>query len=111
MCAGEQKGGPRAEADTDGDQLNDGLEVSFGSNPLDAGSWPNIADGDLAPLGNPDGNVNAADLLVALRIVLGDVTPLPLQLAHGDLYPPGTPDDVIDLSDALLLEKLILVPP
>jgi len=98
-------------ADSDGDQLTDGLEVAYNSNPLSAGSWPAIADGDLAPLGSPDGNVNAADYLVAVLIALGELTPLPLQLAHGDLYPPGTPDDVIDLSDLLLLQQMILNAP
>ncbi|HUT40311.1 MAG TPA: hypothetical protein VM011_03145 [Gammaproteobacteria bacterium] len=98
-------------ADSDGDQLADGLEVAWNSNPLSAGSWPAIADGDLAPLGNPDGNVNTADYLIAMRIALGDLPGLPLQLAHGDLYPPGAPDDVIDLSDLLLLQQLILATP
>ena len=98
-------------ADSDGDELDDGIEVGLGSDPLDPGSWPALADGDLAPLGNPDGSINAADLAIALRIVLGDVTPLPLQFAHGDLYPPGAPDDVIDLSDVLLLQQLLLNPP
>lgn len=98
-------------ADSDTDQLPDGLEVELGSDPLSDLSWPNIADGDLAPLGNPDGNVNAADLLIAMRIVLNEVTPLSLQFAHGDLYPHGAPDGVIDLSDVLLLQQQVLGPP
>jgi hypothetical protein len=93
--------------DTDGDQLADGLEVAWNSDPLDAGAWPAIADGDLAPLGNPDGNINGADLLIALRIASGDLAALPLQLAHGDLYPAGAPDDVIDLSDLLQLLQML----
>jgi hypothetical protein len=88
-------------ADSDGDQLNDGVEVTYNSNPLDAGSWPNIADGDLAPLGNPDGQINGADFLIALRIADGSLTALPLQFAHGDLYPPGLPDDVIGVPEGL----------
>ncbi len=98
-------------ADSDADQLPDGLEVELGSDPLSNMSWPNIADGDLAPLGNPDGNVNAADLLIAMRIALGGIGPLPLQLAHGDLYPENAPDGVIDLSDVLLLQQRVLGPP
>ena len=97
--------------DTDGDQIADTLEADLGSNPLSAGSWPAIADGDLAPLGNPDGNINAADLLIAERILQGSVTPLPLQFAHGDLYPPGSPDGVIDLSDVILLLNRVLNQP
>jgi hypothetical protein len=74
--------------DTDGDRLGDGVEITHGSNPLDAGSYPSLADGDLAPLGLPDGSINAADYLISLRITLGLVTPTVLELAHGDLYPP-----------------------
>ncbi len=98
-------------ADSDGDQLADGLELAYHSNPLDAVSWPAIADGDLAPLGNPDGRINAADYLIAMRIALGTLAALPLQLAHGDLYPAGTPDGIIDVSDLLLLQQLILNSP
>jgi len=59
--------------------------------------------GDLAPLGLPDGVLNAADYLIALRIVLGEVLPTELEYAHGDVYPPGAPDGVIDLSDVILI--------
>ena len=120
-------------ADTDGDGLNDGAEVGFdgditqytpgldtdplsqdtdGDGLLD-GNDPipltvNIADGDLAPLNAPDGNINAADLLVAVRISLGLLTAVELQLAHGDLYPVGAPDGKINLQDLILLQKLVL---
>ena len=94
-------------ADTDGDQLPDGLEVANNSDPLDANSWPNLADGDLAPLGNPDGIINAADLLIAQRITLQQITANPLQLAHGDLHPVGAPDGIINTPDLLLLLQLI----
>ena len=97
--------------DTDGDQISDTLEADLGSNPLSAGSWPAIADGDLAPLGSPDGIINAADLLIAERILQGSVTPLPLQFAHGDLYPAGSPDGIINLSDVILLLNLVLNQP
>ena len=40
--------------DTDGDFINDCDEINNDSNPLDPMSWPNFADGDLAPLGSPD---------------------------------------------------------
>ncbi|MEE9422854.1 MAG: hypothetical protein V3V50_06815 [Gammaproteobacteria bacterium] len=94
-------------ADTDGDQLSDGLEIANNSDPLDANSWPNLADGDLAPLGNPDGIINAADLLIAQRITLQQITATPLQLAHGDLHPVGAPDGIINTPDLLLLLQLI----
>jgi len=97
--------------DTDGDGLSDGVEIAHGSNPLDPGSYPALADGDLAPLGNPDGNINAADVLISLRITLGLLSPTVLELAHGDLYPAGSPDGVINLSDTLLLQQRVLTPP
>ena len=49
---GEQTLGSSATlADSDGDLLNDGLEVANGTDPLDPGSWPLLADGDVAPYG------------------------------------------------------------
>ena len=97
-------------ADTDGDFFGDGFEVAFGSDPANALSWPAIADGDVAPLGSPDGLVNGADLLVMERIAVGDTVPTSLELGHGDLYPAGAPDGVIDLSDLLLLRQQVITP-
>jgi hypothetical protein len=63
-----------------------------------------IADGDLAPWGNPDGQINAADVLIATQLVLGQRTPGALQYAHGDM----NLDDVLDLADLLLIQKSVL---
>lgn len=93
--------------DSDGDFINDGDEINNGGDPLDPLSWPNFADGDIAPLGSPDGVINAADYLIAQRIAMGELTPAALQLAHGDLYPAGSPDGVINTSDLILLLKLV----
>ena len=93
--------------DSDGDFINDGDEVSNASDPLDPLSWPNYADGDIAPLGSPDGLINAADYLIAQRIALGELTATSLELAHGDLYPPGSPDGIINTSDLILMLKLV----
>lgn len=95
------------KADTDGDFINDGVEVSNGSNPLDIFDWPNLADGDIAPLGKPDGLTNAADYLVMQRIVLGEISATSLELSHADLYPAGAPDGVINLQDLILLQPLL----
>jgi len=97
-------------ADTDGDRLDDGLEVANNADPLDPASWPALADGDIAPLGAPDGQVNAGDYLIAQRIALGLLTATPLELAHGDLYPPGAPDGLINIQDLILMQKLQLLP-
>ncbi|NNJ50031.1 MAG: hypothetical protein HKP22_06640 [Gammaproteobacteria bacterium] len=94
-------------ADSDGDYIGDGEEVNNGSDPLDPLSWPNYADGDLAPLGSPDGLINAADYLIAQRIAIGDLAATSLELSHGDLYPAGAPDGIINTSDLILLLKLL----
>ena len=65
-------------------------------------------DGDLAPWGAPNGQLNAADLLIMQRIVLGEIPATPLDYQNGDLYPPGSPDGVINTSDLILLSGLVL---
>jgi M6 family metalloprotease-like protein len=112
-----------SKADTDGDGLTDGDEVlNTGTDPTNTDTDGdglsdlvdpipltfNYNDGDVAPLGAPDGLLNAADLLVTTRIVLGLVPVTSLELSHADLYPPGAPDGVIDLSDLILLTNLLL---
>lgn len=86
--------------DTDGDGISDGDEIAQGSDPLTP-----IVYGDLAPLGAPDGVLNAGDYVVMLRIVLGELEPDASMLARGDLYPPGAPDGVINLQDLLQLQN------
>ncbi len=96
-----------ANPDSDGDGFNDGDEINAGSDPNDPLSWPVFADGDLAPLGAPDGVINAADYLIAQRIVLGEITATSLEFSHGDLHPLGSPDGVIDVSDLVLILQLV----
>ena len=96
--------------DSDGDFIDDGVEINAGSDPLDNTVWPALADADLAPLGNPDGIINAADYQVAQRIVLGQVPATSLELAHGDVYPAGAPDGVIDTADLVLILQLVQAP-
>ncbi len=84
--------------DTDGDGVNDASDPM----PLDY----HYLDGDLAPLGAPDGIINVADLVIARRILLGEIIPSELELAHGDLYPAGAPDGVFNLSDFIPLLHL-----
>ena len=95
------------DSDSDNDFIDDFDEVNNGSDPLDHTSWPNFSDGDIAPLGAPDGLTNASDYLIAQRIALGDVNATSLELSHGDLYPPGSPDGVINASDLILLLNLV----
>jgi len=102
---GEQTTGTDANnEDSDGDLLKDGLEVVKLSNPLDPLSYPIIADGDVAPYGAPDNQLNAGDLTVMLRLALGLEETRALELAHGDL---GTPDSVINAADVILLIQML----
>ncbi len=72
-------------------------------------TYPVYADGDLAPLGAPDGLINSADYLIASRITLG-LDPTVLELSHGDIYPAGAPDGVINIQDLLLLLQRLFAP-
>jgi len=62
-----------------------------------------IADGDLAPWDNPDGQINAGDVLIATQLVLGERTPGVIQYAHGDMNSDG----VINLADLLLIQQQV----
>lgn len=118
--------------DTDGDGLGDYNEVAYDGdastyipgqdlNPLsnntdgdayldNADLYPlnfNFEDGDLAPLGSPDGIINVADLAIATQIILGTINPGINELTHGDVYPIGSPDGVIDMSDLILIRQII----
>jgi hypothetical protein len=65
---------------------------------------PFMANGDLAPWNNSDGLINAADILIATQLVLGQRMPGPLQYAHGDMNTDGK----IDLADLLLITQAVL---
>ena len=86
------------------DTDNDGLADDIDPLPLTF----NFNDGDVAPPGSLDGVVNAADLLVVSRVVLGLIPANTEILAHADLYPAGTPDGVIDLRDLIQVTRLAL---
>ena len=63
-----------------------------------------VANGDLAPWENPDGMINAADVLIAIQLVLGQRTAGSLQYAHGDVNTDG----VIDVADLILIVQAAL---
>ncbi|MFW2403351.1 MAG: family 16 glycosylhydrolase [Gammaproteobacteria bacterium] len=69
---------------------------------------PIYADGDVGPLGAPDGRVDGADQLIIGRILTDEVTPTELEYSHGDVYPVGAPDGVLNVQDLLLIQQLAL---
>ena len=97
-------------ADTDGDGFGDGMEIAADHDPLvdtDTPVWGDI---------NDDGAVNAADVLLATRDVLGLIDLTDAESVRGNLaplangapqYPPvGSPD--LDLPDLLLIQRKAL---
>lgn len=66
-------------------------------------SAPQVADGDLAPWDNPDGVINAADILVAEQLALGLRAPGTLQYTHGDMNTDG----VINIADLILIQQVV----
>jgi len=80
----------------------------FISGPFTDGSISSVADGDL----NGDGLVNAADALLSIRILTGQLTPTQDQIYHGDVAPLvnaiPVPDGLFMLSDALVIQRKAL---
>jgi hypothetical protein len=89
--------------DTDIDGFTDGMEVAAGYNPLDGDAFP--VWGDI----NNDRAVDAADVLLATRAVLGNITLDRGQLARGNIAPlvngQPRPDDPFNLADLLLIMR------
>lgn len=67
-------------------------------------NFTTIPDGDLAPFDDPDGFINAADLMVATQLALGQREAGALQYDHGDM----NSDDVINVVDLLLIQQIVL---
>ncbi len=90
--------------DSDTDGYRDGTETINGSDPLDPQSIPVIiATGDVSL----DGVVNAADILLSQRYLLGLTVLNAEQIATGDLYPVSG-DGQLTLSDSLLILQKVL---
>ena len=88
------------QSDTDSDGINDNLDpipLSF-----------NFNDADLAPWNAPDGIINVADVLIATRLTMGQLSPGTIQLQHGDVYPDGAPDGQINMQDLILIMQRVV---
>lgn len=94
--------------DTDGDGFSDGDEVALGYDPASAASTPEW--GDL----NNDGVVDTADVLLASRAALGDITLTPTQEIVGIIAPlvGGVPQPAggrpFGIGDLLLIQRKAL---
>jgi hypothetical protein len=76
------------------------MEVNYGSDPLLAGDTPagnHVNNGDI----NDDGTVNVVDVLLAIRMVLGQLLPTAEQLVRADMVPDGQ----INAGDLLRIQQ------
>lgn len=94
------------DPDTDADGFLDGMELAAGHNPLvgsDSPVWGDI---------NGDGAVDAADILLLTRAVLGLTTLANDEKARVDIAPvlDGTPapDNQVTLGDLVVIERILL---
>ena len=82
---------------------------------LSAASAATFTAGDLAPRGNPDDTLNAADLLVLQQFVFGSQTPTGNELLIADVAPLGSPDGQLNSGDLVVLiravQGLVTLPP
>lgn len=85
--------------DSDSDGVTDGDEVNV------YGIDPNVSNrGDVGPRGAPDGKINAGDLVVLTRLVLGSIQPTALEQILADI----NADSMLDAADILLLQRAIV---
>ena len=66
-----------------------------------------LTAGDLAPRGNPDGQLNIADLFILERFVIGSDTPVGDEALVADVAPFGSPDGELNIGDVAVLMRAI----
>ena len=95
-------------ADTDSDGFDDDVEISAGSDATDDNSIPGEHSGDV----NGDGLVDAGDLVLLQRIIIGEATASTNQFIRGDVAPLSlgvpVPDGVLNLADYLVLSRKVM---
>jgi hypothetical protein len=92
--------------DSDNDGFLDGDEVYYNSDPLSQTDTP--ANGDV----NDDGVVDVADVLLATRIVTGQLTPDDNQRIRADVAPFNgsypIPDGQVNAGDLVRIQRMAL---
>ena len=102
------------DADTDGDTFSDPVEVAQGTDPNSSDDLP-LPDGDVFPIGAPDGIVDARDGVAAARVAAGLVTVAPGDMLafdrHGDVAPllsgSPSPDGLFDVGDVTVILRRV----
>lgn len=93
--------------DTDGDGVSDGQEILDHTDPNNPASM-HTDRGDM----NDDGKLDAADLVIHQRVILGDISLTPELLAKGDVAPLvngiPAPDGRLTLGDYVVLQRKVL---
>ena len=64
--------------------------------------------GDLAPKDAPDGQLNAADVLILEKLILGDIIPTNDEMLIGDVAPLGSPDGLLNIGDLVVQQRAVL---
>jgi len=97
--------------DSDADGFGDAVEIAAGTDPNSASSVPDGSHGDI----NNDGLLNAADVLLASRFVLGSLAPDSGQMQRGDVAPlvsnVSVPNGVFNAADLLIIQRWVLAAP
>ena len=96
------------DTDTDTDGFSDGEEVLAGSLPLDPGSIPGGASGDV----NGDTVVDIVDVMLAYRIARGELPADTNRVLRGDVAPlvagVPAPDGQLDIADILIIQRKMM---
>jgi hypothetical protein len=91
--------------DSDNDGFNDDVEITEGSDPSSNTSIPGVSTGDI----NGDGDIDVVDVLLATRIIIGDLIPTTNQLLRGDVAPQisgvPSPDGIINTGDLVVIQR------
>ncbi len=67
-----------------------------------------LTAGDLAPRGEPDNQLNVADLIVLQQLILGNESPSNYEQLVGDVGPLNNPDGELNVGDYVILQRAVM---